>query len=106
MTGQHISYKAISYFVLGNSSIMSITLLPIIILNLIYKNLNFKKLLLPSLLSFIVVVILSFNFNPFNWQGGGVNYMISNKVFNNNIFFYITSFITLTTFMQGLAADF
>ena len=99
LTGQHISYKAISYFVLGNSSIMSITLLPIIILNLIYRNINFKKLLLPSLLSFIVIVILSFNFNPFNWQGGGVNYMISNKVFNNNIFFYITSFITLTTFI-------
>ena len=99
LTGQHISYKAISYFVLGNSSIMSITLLPIIILNLIYKNITFKKLLLPSLFSFIIVAILSFNFNPFNWQGGGVNYMISNKVFNNNIFFYITSFVTLTAFI-------
>ncbi len=99
LTGQHISYKAISYFVLGNSSIMSITLLPIIILNLIYKNITFKKLLLPSFFSFIIVAILSFNFNPFNWQGGGVNYMISNKVFNNNIFFYITSFVTLTAFI-------
>jgi hypothetical protein len=78
---------------------MSITLLPIIILNLIYKNITFKKLLLPSLFSFIIVAILSFNFNPFNWQGGGVNYMISNKVFNNNIFFYITSFVTLTAFI-------
>ena len=99
LTGQHISYKAINYFVLGNSSIMSITLLPIIILNLIYRNINFKALLLPSLLSFIIVVILSLNFDPFNWQGGGVNYMISNKVFNNNIFFYITSFVTLTAFI-------
>jgi hypothetical protein len=96
LTGQHISYKAVNYFLLGNTSILAVTLFPIIFVNLIYNKINLKKLVIPSLISLIVVFILSLNFTPVEWQGGGVNYLISHKIFNNNIYFYFTSFFTLT----------
>ena len=96
LTGQLITYKAVNLFLLGNTSIMSITLVPIIILNLIFQQIKINKLLIPSIISLVLVIILSFNFNPINWQGGGLNYMISKKIFGNNIFVYFTSFLTLT----------
>ena len=34
-----------------------------------------------------------------NWQGGGVNYMISQKLFNNNLYFFFTSIFTFTCFI-------
>ena len=99
LTGQHISLKAINYFLLGNLSIMSITIFPIIMINIIYGNIEFKKIFLPILFSFLTILILSLNFEPVSWQGGGVNFMISQKLFNNHIYFYFTSFITLFSFI-------
>ena len=99
LTGQHISLKAINYFLLGNLSIMSITIFPIIMINIIYGNIEFKKTFLPILVSFFTILILSLNFEPVSWQGGGVNFMISQKLFNNHIYFYFTSFITLFSFI-------
>ena len=99
LTGQHISLKAINYFLLGNLSIMSITIFPIIMINIIYKNIEFKNTFLPILVSFLTILILSLNFEPVSWQGGGVNFMISQKLFNNHIYFYFTSFITLFSFI-------
>jgi hypothetical protein len=99
LTEQHISYKAINYFLLGNTSILAVTLFPIIFINLIYNKINLKKLVIPSLISLILVFILSLNFTPVEWQGGGVNYLISHKIFNNNIYFYFTSLFTLTFFI-------
>ena len=99
LTGQLITPKAINYFLLGNSSIMSITLLPIIFLNLIFGQIKINKLFIASIISLIVVIILSINFNPVNWQGGGVNYLISQKLFENNYFFYFTSFLTFVIFI-------
>ena len=99
LTGQHISLKAINYFLLGNLSIMSITIFPIIMINIIYRNIELKKIILPILVSLITILILSLNFEPESWLGGGINFMISNKIFNNNIYFYFTSFITLTSFI-------
>lgn len=96
LTGQHITYKAINYFLLGNTSIIAVTLYPIILINLIYNKINLKELLIPSVISLILVFVLSLNFTPVEWQGGGVNYLISQKIFNNNIYFYFTSFFTLT----------
>ncbi len=99
LTGQHISLEAINYFLLGNLSIMSITIFPIIMINIIYRNIELKKIILPILVSLITILILSLNFEPESWLGGGINFMISNKIFNNNIYFYFTSFITLTSFI-------
>ena len=99
LTGQHITYKAVSYFLLGNLSIMSITLFPIILINLFYKKIDLKVLFFSSLFSLVSIFILSLNFNPINWQGGGVNYLISQKLFDNHILFYATSFFTLTSFI-------
>ena len=99
LTGQHISLKAINFFLLGNLSIMSITIFPIIMINMIYGNIEFKKIVLPTIISFITVLILSLNFEPVSWKGGGVNFMISQKLFNNHIYFYLTSFITLSSFI-------
>ena len=99
LTGQHISLKAINYFLLGNLSIMSITVFPIIMINIIYGKIQLKKTILPILISFLTILILSLNFEPVSWQGGGVNFMISQKLFNNHIYFYFTSFITLCSFI-------
>ncbi|MDC2970737.1 hypothetical protein OAY12_06090 [Candidatus Pelagibacter sp.] len=99
LTGQHISLKAINYFLLGNLSIMSITVFPIIMINIIYGKIQLKKTILPILISFLTILILSLNFEPVSWQGGGVNFMISQKLFNNQIYFYFTSFITLCSFI-------
>ena len=43
ITGQHISINSISYFLLGNSSMISLYLLPIILINLIFNKIKFKK---------------------------------------------------------------
>ena len=99
LTGQHISLNAINFFLLGNSSIISLTLLPIILLNLIFKKIILKNLIKPFVIGLLIVVILSLNFNPIDWKGGGVNYLISKKVFQNNLFFYFTSVITITFFI-------
>ena len=99
LTGQHISLNAINYFLLGNLSIMSITIFPIIMINIIYGKIQLKKTILPILVSFLTILILSLNFEPVSWQGGGVNFMISQKLFNNHIYFYFTSFITLCSFV-------
>ena len=99
LTGQHISLKAINYFLLGNLSIMFITIFPIIMINIIYKNIDLKKTIIPILVSFITILILSINFEPVSWKGGGVNFMVSKKIFNNNIYFYFTSFFTLSSFI-------
>ena len=99
LTGQHISYKAINYFLLGNLSIMSNTIFPVFILNLFYKKIELKRLYFSSLISIITIFILSINFDPIGWKGGGVNYLISNKLLGNNFFFYLSSFFTLTTFI-------
>ena len=100
LTGQLISYKALSYFLLGNSSIISITLYPIVFINFLYKKIIFdKNLLLYFLTSIFLVIIMQFNFNPENWQGGGINHLISSKIFNNNLYFYFTSVFTFTFFI-------
>ena len=99
LTGQHISYKAINYFLLGNLSIMSITIFPVFMLNLFFKKIELKRLYFSSLISIITIFILSINFDPIGWKGGGVNYLISNKLLDNNFFFYLSSFFTLATFI-------
>ncbi len=99
LTGQLITPKAINYFLLGNLSIMFITIFPIIMINMIYGKIEFKKTILPISVSFFTILILSLNFEPVIWRGGGVNFMISQKLFSNHIYFYFTSFITLCSFI-------
>ena len=94
-----MSIYAINYFLLGNSSIISITLYPIIFINFLYKKINFNKLILPSLISFFIVFILSLNFHPNNWQGGGVNFVLSQALFDNYLYFYFSSFFTISIFI-------
>ena len=46
--------------------------------------------LIPALISFFIVFLLTINFEPFvSWKGGGVNHMISKLIFKNNIYFYL-----------------
>ena len=99
LTGQHISIYALNYFLLGNSSIIFSSLFPIILINFLYKKFPYKKILIPVLVSFFLVYLLSLNFNGANWQGGGVNYFFSQKLFHNNIYFYFTSFFTISVFI-------
>ena len=78
---------------------MSLYLLPIIIINLIFRKIEFKKdIIIYIIISSIFVFLLSLNFDPENWQGGGVNMMISKLLFNNNIYFFLTSIFTYTSF--------
>ena len=95
-----MSLKAINLFVLGNSSILSLTLIPIVLINLFYKTVSIKDFIIPALISFFIVSLLTINFEPFiSWKGGGVNHMISKLIFKNNIYFYFTSFFTITIFI-------
>jgi hypothetical protein len=99
LTGQHISVSAINFFLLGNSSIIFSTLFPVILINFLYKKFSYKRILLPCFLVIFLIYILSLNFDGTNWQGGGVNYLLSQKLFNNNIYFYFTSFFTMSIFI-------
>ena len=106
LSEQHISLDAYSYFLLGNSSIMSIYIYPIILINLFYKKLFLNiKILKYFLLSILIVFLLSLNFDPIEWQGGGVNFLISQKLFNNNIYFYFSSVVTFTFFFYLFSED-
>ena len=91
---QHISLNSIKFFLLGNSSMMSIYLLPIFLINLIYRKLIFNKETIISLvLSFFIITILIYLFKPVShWLGGGVVYQLSIKLFGNNYLFYLSSF--------------
>ena len=99
LTGQLISIYALNYFLLGNPAMMFITILPIVLINFLYKKISYQSILVPSLISFCVIWILSLNFNGDNWQGGGVNYLLSQKLFHNNIYFYFSSFFTISIFI-------
>lgn len=99
LTGQLISIYALKYFPLGNTSMMFLTILPIVLINFLYNKISYQSILVPSLISFCLIWILSLNFNGDNWQGGGVNYMISQKLFHNNIYFYFSSFVTISVFI-------
>lgn len=99
LTGQHISISAINYFLLGNPAIMFTTIFPIITINFLYKKISFQKILLPCLASLFLIYILSLNFNGTNWSGGGINYLLSQKLFRNNIYFYFCSFFTISIFI-------
>ena len=100
ITGQHMSINSINYFLLGNSSMISLYLLPIIIINLIFGKIELKKdIFIYLIISSIFVFLISLNFDPINWQGGGVNMMISKILFNNNIYFLFTSIFTYTFFI-------
>ena len=95
LTGQHISIKAVNFFLLGNSSIMFLYIFPIFLINIFFKKIKITKNIIKFfLVSSIFVTLLSINFDPINWQGGGVNYMISQKLFNNNLYFFFTSAIS------------
>lgn len=99
LTGQHISLNAINFFLLGNSSIISLTLFPIILLNLIFRRVKFHKMIKPLLIGIVIVFILSLNFDPLDWKGGGVIYLISKKIFQNDLLFYFSSLITISFFI-------
>ena len=99
LTEQFISFNALNYFLLGNSAIMFTTIFPIIMINFLYKKILYKNVLIPCLVSFCLVYFLSINFNGVGWQGGGVNYFFSQKIFHNNIYFYFSSFFTISLFI-------
>ena len=101
LTEQHISFNSIKYFLLGNSSMMSVYLMPFFFINIIYKKIKCDKNILISILSsFVIVFILTLLFKPIPfWLGGGVIYKLSNVLFGNNLLFFISSFFTFLIFI-------
>jgi hypothetical protein len=99
LTEQFISFHALNYFFLGNPAIMFTTVFPIVMINFLYKKILYRKILIPCLISFSLVYLFSLNFNGIGWQGGGINYFLSQKIFHNNIYFYFTSFFTISVFI-------
>ena len=101
LTEQHISFNSIQYFLLGNSSMMSVYLIPFFFINIIYKKIDWdKNILISALSSFIIVYILFLLFKPVSfWLGGGVIYKLSNELFGNNLLFFISSFFTFLIFI-------
>ena len=100
-TEQHVSLNSIKYFLLGNSSMMSVYLIPFFFINIIYKKIKWDKNILISILSsFVIVFILTLLFKPVPfWQGGGVIHKLSNELFGNNLLFFISSFFTFLIFI-------
>ena len=100
LTEQHISFNSIKYFLLGNSSMMSVYLIPFFFINIIYKKIKCDKNILISILSSFIVYILFLLFKPVSfWLGGGVIYKLSNELFGNNLLFFISSFFTILIFI-------
>ena len=101
LTEQHISFNSIKYFLLGNSSMMSVYLIPFFFINIIYKKIKCDKNILISILSsFVIVFILTLLFKPTPfWLGGGVIHKLSNELFGNNLLFFISSFFTFLIFI-------
>lgn len=69
-------------------------------------NKNFlDKNKLKLILSFLLVIILSYFFNYNNILGGGVFYKLSKIIFSNNILFFISSSLGLFFFINLLTSE-
>ena len=98
---QHISLFSIKYFLLGNSSMMSVYLMPFFFINIIYRRIKLDSNIFISIISsFVIVLILSFLFEPVSfWLGGGVIHKLSNQLFKNDLLFFISSFFSFLIFI-------
>jgi len=107
VTEQFISYKAIPYFLLGNSSIISVYLLPIFIYYFFLKPYEIftKYFFLNLIMPIILVLLLSVYFNPNNWIGGGIIYTLSKNLFENNYLFLLSSIFTYFVFLLIIKED-
>ena len=106
-TEQHISIKAIPYFLLGNTSIMSIYLLPIFVYYFFSKpqEMLSKYFFLNLIISITIVLLLNQYFHPNNWIGGGIIYFLSNNLFGNNYLFLLSSIFTYFVFLLTIKED-
>jgi hypothetical protein len=102
ITEQHISIYSLKYFVLGNSSMMSVYLFPLFFINVLFKKITFdKKLFVSIFFSALIVIFFSLFFDPEPyWLGGGVMHGLSKALFNNNYLFLFTSFFTFFIFIN------
>ena len=102
ITQQHISLHSLKYFVLGNSSMMSVYLFPLFFINVLFKKITFdKKLFVSIFYSALIVIFFSSFFDPEPlWLGGGVMHALSKAFFNNNYLFLFTSFFTFFIFIN------
>jgi len=79
---------------------MFLYIFPIFLINIFFKKIKITKNIIKFfIVSSIFVTLLSINFDPINWQGGGINYMISQKLFSNNLYFFFTSIVSFTCFI-------
>ena len=102
ITEQHISVRSLKYFLLGNSSMMSVYLFPLFFINVFFKKIIFDKRLFTSIFfSTLIVFFLSLFFEPEStWIGGGVMHKLSTTLFKNNYLFLFTSFFTFFIFIN------
>jgi hypothetical protein len=77
---------------------LSIYSIPIILINFFLNRKIFfiKEIIFLIVLSFFLTLILSFNFNDYNWLGGGIIFFISNNILKNNFLFYCSSILSFT----------
>jgi len=96
ITEQHISLNSLRFFLLGNSSMMSIYFLPIFLINIIFKKIRYdQNFIISVFLSFLLTLFLIFLFRPDpSWLGGGVVYQLSLKLLNNYFLFFLSSFFS------------
>jgi len=83
-------------------SIIFFHLMPFIVTKSFKISFDFyKKNILMSLVIFILFLFFAFTFNfQVNYGGGGIFFTVSNYLFNNNILFYLCSFVALMTIFQ------
>ena len=106
-TEQQISIKAIPNFLLGNASMMSIYLLPIFVYHFFLSPKKFFSRYYFSnlILAVTLVLLLNIYFNPINWFGGGVIYVLSQKLFGNEYLFLLSSIFTYFVFLLFIYKD-
>ena len=86
---------------LGNSSMLSIYFIPILLINFFLNKKIFvlKEVLFVSIFSFLITLILSLNFDDYNWLGGGIIFFISNNILKNNFLFYCSSALSIAVLL-------
>ena len=86
---------------------MSIYLLPIFVYHFFLSPKKFFSRYYFSnlILAVTLVLLLNIYFNPINWFGGGVIYVLSQKLFGNEYLFLLSSIFTYFVFLLFIYKD-
>ena len=102
---KNIFFSNLANHLLIIPSIVFFYIFPLILLKIIsLKNiLDIKKIIITSLILFISIIYFNYEFS---FTGGGIFFKLSNYLFENNILFYIFSFIGILVLINVINLNF